>query len=110
MFVKPEEKAPGEIHERSDREICEEGLKLSILIRLGCSMHPQGKEWNYFEGRTCAMGAAWKASGDPSWPRFCAQWCVALRDARVDLVEIFKRNDRGETREQIADWLESKGL
>ena len=116
MFVKPEEKAPGEIHEQPYREICEEAKpKLSGLIRLGCRLHPQS-QGAYFDGKgTCAIGAAFAAShgyasGDADAMDYALGWRGQLHERGLYLTDIYHLNDTGSTREQIAEWLESKGL
>jgi hypothetical protein len=87
--------------------------KLSGLIRKGCLMAPtqlSGTCWDN-EGGACAIGAAHIASGRKlDWHEFCLSWYGPMHARGVYLFELYERNDRGETREQIADWLESQGL
>jgi hypothetical protein len=64
------------------------------------------------EGTSCAFGAAWEAvTGKYPWDaspddfdRIFGEQPTGIRSA------IFRRNDRGESRESIATWLESLGL
>jgi uncharacterized NAD(P)/FAD-binding protein YdhS len=92
-------------------------LKLSEAIRIGAKLRPQAKKLYCHNGGTCAIGAA--AHG--MYPHLAdvrqievAAWKVANKLAvdygRKLTDEIYYRNDNGQTREQIADWLEAQGL
>lgn len=86
-------------------------LKLSEAIRAGAKRGPQCRGVYYDGAATCAIGAAMYATGHE--PRgmsvhdmnafFTAYVPEGLQQ------EIFMRNDSGESRESIADWLESQG-
>lgn len=83
-------------------------LKLSEAIRIGAAMRRQctGAWW---------VGAAWEGlygygSRIPPVPGDHDNSLMdALGAPHGLLSEITRRNDHGETREQIADWLESQG-
>ncbi len=89
--------------------------KLSQAIRLGATFHPQCITYyrvKDMEGKTiatCALGAAMEALG----PRSVGKSNIMERFPEISnnlCDEIIKRNDRlYQTREQIADWLESQG-
>ena len=94
-------------------------LKLSEAIRIGAKIRPQcSGEW-YREGKSCAMGAAAEADG---WKDYAVQyrnknivypWMRFKKRFGIDDAmqeHIWRRNDSGESRESIADWLESQGL
>jgi hypothetical protein len=109
MFV--EHKEVGEV--QPHRENASTPLKLSAAIRIGALMHPQGRHLVYSHGKTCALGAAIAGRGgdlgreDYEYRESVLPdvWGTPLAE------EIIARNDfNGWTREQIADWLESKGL
>lgn len=90
-------------------------LKLSDAIRIGARIRPQAFHAFCTEGgSTCAIGAA--AHGMQPWltDRIkIEQAAVILANGRTIAQEIYiaitRRNDRGQTREQIADWLEAQG-
>ena len=90
--------------------------KLSQAIRLGATFRPQCTgEFSDSVG-TCALGAAMEAVGLE--PKMCyykelrrrfpvlgnSYWSFTLAG------KITRLNDNGQTREQIADWLEAQGL
>jgi hypothetical protein len=90
-------------------------LKLSEAIRIGARMAPQvrGMYVDHSSGGVCAIGAAGLAAGFftvQSWTP-CAQEAFfrSYPKGRHLHVEITTRNDRGDSRESIADWLESIG-
>jgi hypothetical protein len=106
MFLKTEERPAGEVQQVGR-------LKLSAAIRIGAKIRPQCRHFFYFEGRSCAMGAAYegqtgkKAEGIFWIEPFISMW----PEAKALFREIARRNDdRGESRESIADWLQSQGL
>jgi hypothetical protein len=79
-------------------------LKLSEAIRIGAKIRPQGFCQYFYQGRSCALGAAFEAITTreaqrltaPMWTRL--GMTVALHD------EVVQRNDKDRwTREQIAD-------
>lgn len=89
--------------------------KLSQAIRLGATFRPQCTDGHYFnEGKSCAFGAAHEAlTGEYNEVLHMIVYHVSERFVIPDLIadQIIKRNDDGgETREQIADWLEAQGL
>ena len=105
MFV--DEKAVGE-----PKPIQVGTLKLSTAIRIGASKRPQIRGRFFNSKGSCALGAAWEGMGfgseDEHWMIY-ATVCPKL-GIPVPLGEkISAMNDRGKTREQIADWLESQG-
>jgi len=94
-------------------------LKLSEAIRIGAKMRPQGRLAMFSDGKSCAFGAAYEGIGGnyregmhlfetPS-DFFGSVWRAGV-DGKYLADEILRRNDdRRETRESIADWLESIG-
>ena len=114
MFVKTDERPQGE-QERSTREPLPEApiTKMSQAIRKGCTYRPQSIGYYISNGRSCALGAAHeglygKEPGDEA-PILGYQVMRALGVPTTLFDEITKRNDSGEPRQSIADWLESKG-
>jgi hypothetical protein len=118
-YVDTEARPTGEVQQKVGR------IRLSEAIRIGARIRPQCV-WLWFDnGKSCAQGAAYEAvfgypgdmalrgtSTDPSRP---GTWIAnALRDKFPEYGpiagEIQSRNDRGESRESIADWLQSMGL
>jgi hypothetical protein len=118
MFV--EHKEIGEVTEAPARL-----TKLSQLIREGAKLRPQTTGRFWWEGKSCALGAAYEAAcghipaGGDEGPWVLSSFASAVQckawgelqrlfpDAPYD--KIYVRNDRGDTREQIADWLEAQG-
>lgn len=99
-------------------------MDLSAAIRLGAMMKPQGFGQMFFDGRTCALGAALDAVGirpenQGRYVLATARWpiLVELKDIRCPLCGfkspqldsgITHLNDCHDwTREQIADWVET---
>lgn len=90
-------------------------LKLSEAIRIGAKIRPQCFGVAFENGGSCALGAAFEGSRGYPWPEsdpmgfpmtplytgFGVPWEVVS--------EAFKRNDSRQSRESIADWLESRG-
>ncbi len=89
-------------------------LKLSAAIRIGAKIRPQVRDVYFGDGGSCAIGAALEATGILKYgERGFGAWdrLVKLLKFPYDLhAPISNRNDKGETREQIADWLQSIGL
>jgi hypothetical protein len=92
-------------------------LKLSEAMRIGARIRPQCTGCFFSEGRSCAIGAAYEArtgrmvaypASDPVQREFPELFDHPGHFSELG-VAIYRRNDRGDTREQIADWLESKG-
>ena len=90
-------------------------MKLSEAIRIGARLRPQELRGHYFlDGRSCALGAAFEALGISSEAKLDLHAWSTLKE-RYSLPqtlhhEITSRNDRGQSRESIADWLEAQGL
>jgi hypothetical protein len=114
MFLKTEERPAGEVQQAGR-------LRLSEAIRIGAKIRPQCKSFLFFAGKSCALGAAYEAffghpGADGYWSdkdlRFMESFGTKLRGKypALPFVEIVSRNDRGESRESIADWLQSQGL
>lgn len=85
-------------------------LTLSAAIRIGAKLRPQCFFGGFHsDGKTCAIAAAAEAIyGDYT---FAGKFAMTLtHDFRIPLGEIYTRNDAGQSREEIADWLESQGL
>lgn len=88
-------------------------LKLSDAMRIGAKIRPQAKGEYFVDGGSCAIGAAMEAyTGRPiADGAACSAVSVAI-GGRINAHitdEIAIRNDRGESRESIANWLESQG-
>lgn len=95
----------------------EVGMKLSQAIRIGAKLRPQCTGLMFLHGESCALGAAYEAIfGYPDDVSIYAQSdlqdrlraAVRLPNDAVRTIGT-ERNDRGESRESIADWLESIG-
>jgi len=91
--------------------------KLSQAIRLGATFRPQCKKafFGKVNGQigSCAFGAAHEAlTGEAKVPRGRMASKIMERFGVSNEIgeAIVNRNDAGETREQIADWLEEQGL
>lgn len=92
-------------------------LKLSEAIRIGSRMRPKSVRGFFVKGRTCAIGAAFEAAmgrppqgalDDSQMHEFMKMFPAVQAFALG--TEIVERNDcRNQSREEIADWLESKG-
>lgn len=113
MFL--EEKKQGEVTEAPART-----MKLSQAIRIGARLRPQCRRYFFADGGSCAWGAAYEAvtgriTGHDFprvfiedivkfFPQFAESRMAELRSIIADM------NDHGESREQIADWLEAQGF
>lgn len=89
-------------------------LKLSEAIRIGAKKRPQcrGAYFNDY-GESCALGAAAEALFGVNRMTFGSDSLRKLQDLYGDLTVttvIFMNDGGGQTREQIADWLESRGF
>lgn len=95
-------------------------MKLSEAIRLGAMLKPQGFGRATTGPRataTCALGAAYQASGSQhSWGSLCQHFPILSRLEWVECPECrvphetpipHLNDDHRWTREQIADWLET---
>ena len=117
MFV--EHKEQGEPHREPQVKL--PITKLSQAIREGAKISPQCRNGLYIDddGKTCAIGAAFRAMGylQSASGYYAANQQGNLFDRLVQTFgfpevlhrEITSRNDSGQSREEIADWLESKG-
>lgn len=100
-------------------------LKLSEAIRIGARLRPQAIGVFFEDGKSCAIGAAMEAIGVPYTERMGCTGYPPVPQMAVDAfhyilrdgerftdfgVEVHRRNDRGDTRESIADWLAERGL
>ncbi len=112
-------------------------MLMSEAILLGSMLRPQCITWLFIAGRSCAIGAALEAIGfSAEWIMAralvrdgCRQvigyveladacgttfWIDALTPGDLShsdtLFKISARNDRGESRESIAQWLRESGL
>src|SRR5882762_300527 len=114
MFV--ETKEAGEVAEAPAKI-----AKISEAIRIGARLRPQCTGQMFLHGKSCALGAAYEALyGYPGLDvvqmNTVIEGSCALNwlpkgfptMAKYDSA-IFMKNDSGETREQIADWLEALG-
>lgn len=94
-------------------------MKLSEAIRRGALLKPQGHGDFFYNGKTCALGAALDAAGrlhDFDVSTIATLWPVEQTKTahpvtgRLDILgfNITSLNDVfGWTREQIADWVET---
>lgn len=107
MFV--ETKEVGEVQQAPTTE------KLSDAIRRGCKVRPVQCRGTYFNGRdaACALGAAYEGldchdyKGRVSLPTYLSR---RLNMPEAVIAEVIFRNDFDkQSRESIADWLESQG-
>jgi len=111
MFVDEKQQGEPQTAEQANRK-----LKLSEAIRIGAAKRPQAVGKYFKDGASCALGAAYEAvtgkyveSGSGGLPNMI-KWFedhFEMDDWRG--MDITERNDRGVSREQIADWLESQG-
>lgn len=106
----------GDVLRREQHEASPLKLKFSEAIRIGAKLRPQARGFLFLDGRSCALGAAYEGIGrKPVEYRtagdYHGQYDVLYERFGYELCnKVFKRNDAGDTREQIADWLESQGL
>lgn len=91
-------------------------FKLSEAIRVGAKLRPQCFGFLFRDGASCALGAAYEAlggipiDGDASDPAYCKIYDQLEGRFGSDICyEAHDRNDRGASREAVADWLESEG-
>lgn len=93
-------------------------LKISEAMRIGARLRPQARGLYFTEGSSCALGAAYEgvtgkyheAGADFEGPSM-VDWFKSYFGVGHELgLDIAIRNDEGQTREQIADWLEAQGL
>lgn len=84
-------------------------LKPSQAMRIGAALRPQCTGGYFADGGSCALGAMWEGYGRTGEPIIRLRNELGL-DLRI-INSIVQLNDNaGWTREQIATWLESKGL
>ena len=87
-------------------------LKLSEAIRIGAKIRPQGVGPNcWARGQSCALMAAYEGFFGVPAQRLGERlymWASDIVGLAIQK-EIWMRNDQGQTREQIADWLEGQG-
>lgn len=101
MFIDTKERPAGEVQQKVGR------LRLSEAIRIGAKLRPQITNGCYRDSSgTCAIGAAFEATGIKEWYSL-AKFVGVPTNLHI---QITSRNDRGESRESIADWLQSQGL
>lgn len=90
---------------------------LSQAIKLGATFRPQCRAFYYKNGESCAIGAAYEATFHKLPDNHAGLVCAELRD-RYSMATngnlfttIILRNDHSrQTREEIAEWLESIGF
>lgn len=97
-------------------------MKLSLAIRLGAMLKPQGRGRLISDGRTCALGAAVDAIGglnrhdEDRYQLAFDEWPILLRkvshplcapDHLADIITMLNDSPIRWTREQIADFVES---
>ena len=106
-----EHKAPGELGTIRESGLTQ--IKLSEAIRIGARIRPQCVGAFFRNGASCAWGAAWEGAGGEYNQRLFIEEIMKKFPAFESLGELRKdiadKNDGGDTREQIADWLEAQG-
>ena len=111
MFIDTQVRPQGEVLDA----VAPSKMKLSAAIRIGARLRPQCRRRFYAHGGSCAIGAAYEALGITRYATDVDAWnrllyLTGLHDGEIPHWEITSRNDRGESRESIADWLEAQGL
>lgn len=108
MFVETKEAGEVQVEQRK--------LKLSEAIRIGARLRPQNQGQLFKNGASCAMGAAIEGRGGKLISIFDPLPHLLLPELFLDTQlytelgwKVANRNDAGESRESIADWLESQG-
>lgn len=88
--------------------------ELAAAIRKGAKMRPQRRGHLFRNGSSCALGAAYEGlgykpvEGDRDTPGYSEQYDVLYYTFGLELCSsVTLKNDKGQTREQIADWLDS---
>lgn len=87
-------------------------LRLSEAIRIGSKIRPQIRVPNRenITSGSCALGAAYEAVTGKYNPTGDGRYVLTLFDISAALAcRVASRNDAGQSRESIADWLESEG-
>lgn len=89
-------------------------LKLSTAMRIGAQMRPKCMGAFFSQGGSCAWGAAYEGATGHPLPKGITHGLEIGRvfDKYRDIdfrFKIVSMNDSGQSREQIADWLESQG-
>lgn len=101
MLIDEQTYIPGQVTERK--------LKPSEAMRLGAKLRPQCRGAYYGINGSCALGALFEAyglrnrAGEINWETVGLSFGLSQTIAHLN-------DDERWTREQIADWLESKGL
>lgn len=94
-------------------EAPEKVMKLSEAIRIGAKIRPQCVMAYFNGGASCALGSAYEAISGKNWlddtPSNWEFFSGRFNVPESLLLQISLLNDRGTTREQIADWLEGQG-
>jgi len=113
-FIDTQARPAGEVQQKVGR------IKLSEAIRIGARIRPQcSARWFDDDGNSCAAGAAaegagWKEEAEEYERENHAQPWHLLREKfgiSEDMMEqMWRKNDSGESRESIADWLAAQGL
>lgn len=85
-------------------------LKLSQAIRIGAKIRPQCRGEFFANGGSCALGAAVEAITGKADANFPGPWEVFFNAPDQIFGALLVRNDDGQSRESIADWLEAQGL
>src|SRR6266850_1860471 len=112
MFIDTRERPAGEVQQKVGR------LRLSEAIRIGARLSPPGSKtsWRDQCGGTCAVMAACEGlfgkgwhDGDPA-DRLMRHFGISLNEWHGGKYQLSARYGNGESRESIADWLQSQGL
>lgn len=119
MFIDTKERPTGEVQQKVGR------LKLSEAIRIGARQTLATKDINAKawltrrDGRcfSCVIGAAWVGLHGLNWDKYANEPSIVREvltqtGASMDIYEQaqYRYEHQDQSRESIADWLESKGL
>lgn len=89
-------------------------LKPSEAMRIGAAIRPQCARALFMDGKSCANGAIVEAVTGTYGMGYdilrVADWELEVGMTSELWDQCARRNNSGETRESIADWLESQGL
>lgn len=86
--------------------------KLSEAIRIGARIRPQVRSRFFIDGKSCALGAAYEGMTgfQPSEEMMYEHVLPVLGITQCLAESVAHKNDKGWTREAIADYLEKAGL
>lgn len=87
-------------------------LRPSEALRRGAALRPQCTHYFFQHGESCALGAMYEGYGNPYDEYAACEISEFLKTLPLNsyMRYIASMNNAGQTREAIADWLESQGL